>query len=234
MQIFYATGVSDDICVLDATESLHCIRVLRMKKGSIVNLVDGKGNLYEGFISDPDPRCCKITITATTKEFEKRDYRLHIAISPLKNHDRFEWFIEKSVEIGIDEITPIICTNTEKPGVKSDRINSIITSAMKQSIKAFRPVLNDPVTFREFQDPGISWTRMIAHCNLGGERSRIDQVCTKGKDALILIGPEGDFTEEEVSQAIKKGYRPVHLGKSRLRTETAGICACHSIYFINQ
>lgn len=234
MQIFYAAGISEDICVLDATESLHCIRVLRMKKGSMVNLVDGKGNLYEGFISNPDPRGCEITITGTIKDFEKRDYRLHIAISPLKNHDRFEWFIEKSVEIGIDEITPIICTNTEKPGVKSDRINNIITSAMKQSIKAFRPVFNDPVTFTEFQDPGISWTRMIAHCNRGGERSRIDQICKKGEDALILIGPEGDFTGEEVSQAIEKGYRPVHLGKSRLRTETAGICACHSIYFINR
>jgi len=205
-----------------------------MKKGNVVNLVDGKGNLYEGFISDPDPRGCEIKILKTIKEFEKRDYRLHIAISPLKNHDRFEWFIEKSVEIGIDEITPIICTNTEKPGVKSDRINSIITSAMKQSVKAFRPVLNNPVTFKEFQHPGVPWIKMIAHCNRDVERSRIDQVCKKGEDVLMLIGPEGDFTEEEVSWAVEHGFKPVHLGKSRLRTETAGICACHSVYFINQ
>lgn len=234
MQIFYATGIKDNMCLLDANESAHCIRVLRMKKGSRMKLVDGNGNLYEGFISDPNPYACEIKITDITINFEKRNYRLHIAISPLKNHDRFEWFVEKSVEIGVDEITPIICRNTEKQVIKADRINNIITSAMKQSIKAFRPVLNGLRTFVEFQNLTLSGIRMIAHCGQNGERSRIDQVYKRGEDAVILIGPEGDFTEEEVSQAINNGYLPVHLGKSRLRTETAGISACHSIYFINQ
>ncbi|MFZ0282557.1 MAG: 16S rRNA (uracil(1498)-N(3))-methyltransferase [Bacteroidales bacterium] len=233
MQIFYAPEVKGSGCVLDPIESGHCVRVLRMKKGSSVTLVDGKGNLYEGFISDPNPHGCEITITETKKDFEKRDYRLHIAISPLKNYDRFEWFVEKSVEIGIDEITPILCRNTEKPGIKADRINNIIISAMKQSVKAFRPVLNQMVTFEEFQDLDLPGNRMIAHCRKS-ERSRIDRVYRKGEDAVILIGPEGDFTEEEVARAVNNGYKPVHLGMSRLRTETAGICACHSIYFINQ
>lgn len=234
MQIFYSADIENDLCTLDANESGHCIRVLRMKKGSSVKLVDGKGNLYEGYISDPDPRHCRIAITKVTNDFERRSYRLHIGISPLKNHDRFEWFVEKSVEIGIDEITPLICTNTEKPGIKADRINSIIISAMKQSLKAFRPVLNPATSFSGFMDLRISGSRMIAHCIADGKKVSISQIYRKGEQAVVLIGPEGDFTPGEVAEAIEKGYQPVHLGASRLRTETAGISACHSVYFINQ
>ena len=234
MNIFYTPFVHENMCVLDENESGHCIRVLRMKKGSRVKLVDGKGTLYEGYISDPDPRACEITFSEIIRNFEKRNYRLHIAISPLKNSDRFEWFIEKSVEIGIDEITPLICRNTEKPGIKYDRINNIIISAMKQSLKAFLPVLNKPLTFKDFKNLKISGTRIIGHCHMEGERSNIDLVYKKGDDAVIMIGPEGDFTSEEIAEAIDIGYAPVHFGRSRLRTETAGIAACHSIYFINQ
>ena len=234
MQIFYVPGITGDTCVMDENESRHCIRVLRMTRGDRLKLVDGKGTLYEGFISDPDPAQCEITITAITRNFEKRSYRLHIAISPIKNQERFEWFVEKSVEIGVDEITPVICRNTEKPGIKRDRINNIIISAMKQSIKAFIPVLNDPVAFGEFisSDPG--GIKMIAHCSPLYERSKIDQVYEKDRDAVILIGPEGDFTGDELSLAFKNGFKSVHFGTSRLRTETAGIAACHSVYFINQ
>jgi len=234
MQIFYAPGINGNIHVLDERESGHCIRVLRLKNGSRVRLVDGTGSLFEGYVSDPDPRSCVITITSVSRDFEKRNYRLHIAISPIKNHDRLEWFIEKSVEIGIDEITPLICRNTEKPGIKSDRLNNIIISAMKQSIKALRPVLNEAVSFSGFQKLDIGGIRMIGHCNLNEMRNGIAGVYRKGEDAVILIGPEGDFTEEEISEAVGNGYKPVHLGPSRLRTETAGIAACHSIYFINQ
>jgi 16S rRNA (uracil1498-N3)-methyltransferase len=159
---------------------------------------------------------------------------VHIAISPLKNPERFEWLIEKIVEIGVDEITPVICRNTEKPGIKSVRINNIIISAMKQSLKAFKPVLNEPCSFRDFICTDPLGIRMIAHCNDSIARDRLSDVYLKNENAVIMIGPEGDFDTEEINSAIGKGFRSIHLGQSRLRTETAGVAACHSIYFINQ
>lgn len=234
MQIFYVPDIKGNTCVMDENESRHSIRVLRMVKGDGLNIVDGNGTLYEGIISDPDPSGCGITITRVTRNFEKRNYRLHIAISPIKNQERFEWFVEKSVEIGVDEITPVICRNTEKPGIKRDRLNNIIISAMKQSIKAFRPVLNEPAAFGEFINSDFSVIKMIAHCNPAFKRNKIDQIYKKDIDAVILIGPEGDFSEEELNLAFKKDFKSVHFGSSRLRTETAGIAACHSVYFINQ
>jgi 16S rRNA (uracil1498-N3)-methyltransferase len=234
MQIFYAPGISGDSYILDENESKHCIRVLRMTKGTNVKLIDGKGNLYEGIISDPDSKKCIISVTGIIKDFEKRDYRLHIAISPLKNPERYEWFVEKSVEIGVDELTPLICRNTEKPGIKSERVNNLIISAMKQSLKATKTILNDPCPFYEFISREYNGIRMIAHCNNSLDRSKISEAYLKNENALMLIGPEGDFSEEEIASAITKGFLPVHLGKSRLRTETAGIAACHSIYFLNQ
>ncbi len=234
MQIFYAPGINGDSYMLDEHESKHCIRVLRMVRGTAVRLIDGNGNLYEGTISDPDPKKCLITVSDVKHNFEKRNYRLNLAISPLKNPERFEWFIEKSVEIGIDEITPVICKNTEKKSVKRERIESIIISAMKQSLKALKPVLNEPVNLENFISRSSDAVLMIAHCRDSIERSRISDVCRKGQNTIIMIGPEGDFSEEEILSAIKAGFVPVHLGTSRLRTETAGIAACHSIYFINQ
>jgi 16S rRNA (uracil1498-N3)-methyltransferase len=234
MQIFYVPDIKGNTCVMDENESRHSIRVLRMSKGDKLNLVDGNGTLFEGIISDPNPSGCGITITRVTRNFEKRNYRLHIAISPIKNQERFEWFIEKSVEIGVDEITPLICRNTEKPGIKRDRLYNIIISAMKQSIKAFKPVLNEPADFAKFIYSDLSGIKMIAHCNPSFSRKKIDKVYEKDRDAVILIGPEGDFSEEELTLAIKNDFRSVHLGNSRLRTETAGIAACHSVYFINQ
>jgi 16S rRNA (uracil1498-N3)-methyltransferase len=234
MQIFYVPDINGSVCVMDENESKHSIRVLRMGKGDKLIIVDGKGTLCEGIISKPDPAECQVKITRTTRDFEKRGYRLNIAISPLKNPDRFDWFVEKSVEIGIDEITPLICRNTEKPGIKRERLNNIIISAMKQSVKAFRPVLNEPLVFNEFITSVNHGIRMIAHCNNGSEKYSISQVYEKGRDAVILIGPEGDFSEEEIRLAQENGYIPVDLGSSRLRTETAGIAACHSVYFINE
>jgi 16S rRNA (uracil1498-N3)-methyltransferase len=234
MQIFYAPDIKIGKCVLDKNESRHAVRALRMAKGDKLLVVDGYGCLYEGIISDPDPSCCQITITSVTRNFEKRGYGLHIAISPVKNHERFEWFVEKSVEIGIDEITPVICRNTEKPGVKSERLENIIISSMKQSLKAFKPVLNEPVSFDEFVSSGKNGIKMIAHCHPRLERNRIEQVCEKNQNAVILIGPEGDFSSEEINLATYNGFLPVNLGTSRLRTETAAIAACHSVYFINQ
>jgi len=234
MQIFYAPGINGSIHYLDVSESHHCIRVLRLKKGDAVRLVDGKGTLYEGCIIDPDHRHCGIELNEKIADFEKRDYRLHIAISPLKNQERFEWFVEKSVETGIDEITPLICRNTEKQGIKVMRIENIIISAMKQSVKAFKPVLNKPATFNEFIKQSFEGSKLIAHCSNDLERSRIDMVCKKGEDSVILIGPEGDFSREEISAALVNGFRSVNLGKSRLRAETAGVAACLAVYFMNQ
>jgi len=234
MQIFYASDISTGYHTLDEKESRHLIRVLRLRKGTPVRLIDGKGNLYEGIIHNPDPKGCIISIVSVIKNFERREYRLHIAISPLKNPERFEWFVEKSVEIGIDEITPLICKNTEKPGIRMERINSIIISAMKQSVKSTITVLNEPCGFTDFTDRVFPGIRMIAHCNESSERRNIAKVSSPGSNTLILIGPEGDFTHEEIMLARQKGFIPVHMGKSRLRTETAGIAACHSIYFINQ
>jgi 16S rRNA (uracil1498-N3)-methyltransferase len=234
MQIFYTPDLTGDTYTLDENESKHCVKVLRMTKGSGVRLADGKGNMYEGFISDPDVKKCIISVTGVIKDFEKRNYRLHIAISPLKNPDRLEWFIEKSVEIGIDEITPVICRNTEKPGIKQERINNLIISAMKQSLKATRTVLNDLCLFNDFIYRDFKGIRMIAHCNDSIERIKISEAYAKNENALILIGPEGDFSEEEIKAASATGFSSVHLGQSRLRTETAGVAACHSIYFINQ
>ena len=234
MQVFYAPDIKDNTCALDKNESRHCIRVLRMMKGNPVKLIDGRGNLFEGYITDPDPDRCEIAITGTFSNFEKRGYRLHIGISPLKNQDRFEWFVEKSVELGVDEITPVICLNTEKPGIKAERINNIIISAMKQSLKASKPVLNEPIAFDKFIAFDFNAVKLIAHCNPGFERNKIDSVYVRNMDAVILIGPEGDFSGDELTFAINNGFNPVHLGSSRLRTETAGIAACHSVYFINQ
>jgi 16S rRNA (uracil1498-N3)-methyltransferase len=222
MQIFYAPGIIGNSWILDEKESRHCIRVLRMAEGSPVKV-----------ISKADPKKCEISITNIIRNFEERSYRLHIAISPLKNPDRFEWFVEKCVEIGIDEITPLICKYTEKQKIKPERINNIIVSAMKQSLKAGNTILNETISFEDFINTDLKGEKLIAHCNSASERTKIDDIYKEG-DVVILIGPEGDFTDNEISIAKTAGFKPVHLGKSRLRTETAGIAACHSIYFINR
>jgi 16S rRNA (uracil1498-N3)-methyltransferase len=234
MQIFYAPDISGDSYTLDEKESKHLIRVLRMVRGAEVKLIDGKGNLYTGIISEPDQRRCKIEISEVIRDFEKRNYKLHIAISPLKNPERFEWFIEKSVEIGIDEITPLLCRNTEKTGIKEQRINNLIISAMKQSLKASRTVFNEPCHFSDILNRDSDKIRMIAHCDGSRSRRKISDVCPKNGNSIILIGPEGDFSSEEIEMALSSEFIPIHLGSSRLRTETAGIAACHSVYFINQ
>jgi 16S rRNA (uracil1498-N3)-methyltransferase len=234
MQVYYAPDITGDTHTLDDKESKHLIRVLRMKKGTPVSLIDGKGNLYEGEVADPDPKKCIVQIKSVIMGFEKRNYRLHIAISPLKNPERFEWFVEKSVEIGIDEITPLICRNTEKKGFKTERIRNIIISAMKQSLKSYETRLNQIRSFSEFISEAHAGKLMISHCHGGTGRSKIAEVCSKGEDAVIMIGPEGDFSKEEIEDALSKKFTQIHLGSSRLRTETAGVAACHSIYFINQ
>lgn len=234
MHIFYASGIKGEKCILDVTESRHCVKVLRLKKNDTVKLIDGTGNLYEGVISEPDPEACIVRITKVIKDFQLRPYRLHLAVSPLKNPERFDWLVEKCVEIGVDEITPVICKNTEKKNIKPERIKKIIISAMKQSLKTYLTNLNESIDFNSFISADFNGIKLIAHCSANFTREHVSGIYKKGENVLFLIGPEGDFTDDEIRAAEKMGFRSVHLGPSRLRTETAGIAACHSIYFLNQ
>lgn len=234
MQVFYAPNCQLGFFPLQEEESKHVVRVLRMQKGDPVFVIDGKGKLFEGIIFEPHLKHCILQLTKVTDNFEQRNYRLHIAISPLKSVDRFEWFVEKAIEIGIDEITPLQCSRTEKKNVNTERLNRIAESAMKQSLKAFHPVINEMKSFEKFilaQSSDLK--KGIAYCD-DGKKEFIGSVFKKNEQALILIGPEGDFTPTEVELALKNNFIGLSLGDSRLRTETAGIVACHSISFINQ
>lgn len=233
MQIFYTSGVAGSVATFNRDESGHCIRVLRMRKGDQINFTDGRGNMYEGVITGESQVMMEVSVINVIQEYGRRSYRLHAAISLLKNNDRLEWFIEKAVEMGIDEITPLICSRTEKQRIKRDRLESLIMSAMKQSVKAYLPVLNEPITVSEFLAGKFSGVKLIAHCNGVPERKPVSTVVRRGADTVIMIGPEGDFTVEEVMLAAEAGFIPVHLGASRLRTETAGVAACCSVYLTN-
>jgi len=233
MQIFYTSDIKGDNALFGRDESLHCVRVLRMRRGETIYFTDGIGNLYEGVIKDDDHNAVRVSITAIKPQAGKRNYRLHIAVSPLKNEDRFEWFIEKAVEVGIDEITPLICARTEKKRFRKERLEGLILSAMKQSVKTYLPVLNEPVPFKDFIS-GISGShKLIACCGEAYERHPITEEVQGKRDIMIMIGPEGDFSPEETGLAVMEGCIPVHLGTSRLRTETAGVAACCSVYLAN-
>lgn len=232
MQVFYAPNCQLGFFPLHEEESKHLIRVLRMKQGDPVYVVDGNGKLFEGIIFDPHPKRCILQLNKVTEDFEKRSYRLHVAISPLKSVDRFEWFIEKAIEIGVDEITPLNCSRTEKKNINAERLNRIVESAMKQSLKAYHPQINHMVAFNQFVNLGMECQKGIAYCG-EGEKEFIGNAFVRDSDCLIMIGPEGDFTEEEFGFALKNGYKGISLGKSRLRTETAGVVACNAISFIN-
>jgi 16S rRNA (uracil1498-N3)-methyltransferase len=233
MQLFYSSEPVGSSCVLDEQESRHAVRVLRLTTGDHIYLTDGSGTLFKAIIKDPSLRGCVVDICEATPGSDLRPYSLEIAISPLKNPDRFEWFVEKAVEIGVDLITPVICDRTEKQGIKSERIEKLITTAMKQSGKTKRTVFGEPVKLRDFLISRPAGTRLIAHCNPGTKHT-IGEIYRRGESCSILIGPEGDFSVGETEAAIAAGYKPISLGNSRLRTETAGIAACHSIYFLNQ
>ena len=233
MQLFYTNNVSEGTALFSREESGHCVRVLRMRSGDTLHFTDGEGSIYEGIITEDDPHNMKVSVTGVTKNAGKRQYRLHVAISPLKNDDRLEWFIEKAVELGIDEITPVICFRTEKKRIRKERLEGLILSAMKQSVKSFLPRLNEAVTFTEFVARGSTGRKLIACCDQQFERQAITSVTRRGEDVVVMIGPEGDFTEEEVRLASDAGFLPVHFGPSRLRTETAGVAACCAVYFTN-
>ena len=233
MHIFYTPDISGDTYVLNEEESRHCVKVLRLQENDTINLVDGRGGFYSAVITEPHPKRTEIKITEIQQEFGKRNHRLHIVAAPTKNIERFEWFLEKATEIGIDEITPIICSRSERKEVKIERLNKVITSAVKQSIKAYHPLLNEPVSLKRFLSKPLEGQKFIAHCMEGSKSSLKKEVVPHG-EYIILIGPEGDFTPEELETALNAGFIPISLGGSRLRTETAALEACFEINFLNR
>ncbi len=231
MHLFFVPNLST-ASILPDEESLHAVKVLRLKTGDSIQIVDGKGGFFNARITTPHHKHCAFEITETLVDASKRNYKLHIAIAPTKNIDRLEWFIEKATEIGIDEITPVFCQNSERKVVKEERLEKIIVSAAKQSLKAKFPTLNPPCSFNELIRTYNAEQQFIAHCYTG-KKSLLKSEIKHGKSVLILIGPEGGFSPEEVNTAIKNGYQPVSLGDSRLRTETAGVVACCTVAFCN-
>ncbi len=233
MNLFYTPNISDQFYQLDEIESKHCVRVLRLKEEDIIHLIDGKGSLFKAKIIDAHPKRCTVECVETTREFGKLDYQLHIALAPTKNIDRTEWFLEKCTEIGISEFTPLLCKHSERKVVKHDRLFKVITSAVKQSLKAYHPVLNQLTKFSDLVTANFDGEKYIAHCNKG-EKTHLKNLCKAKQNALILIGPEGDFSLDEVQLAKENGFKEISLGKSRLRTETAGVVACNVVSLENQ
>jgi 16S rRNA (uracil1498-N3)-methyltransferase len=231
MHLFYVKNIVSDLYGFDKEESRHC-KVLRLKTGDKVYLTDGRGTMFEAEITDNDQAATKVKIIKTHVEYNKRPFYLHIAIAPTKSPDRFEWFLEKATEIGIDEITPIICGRSEKTHLKPDRLEKIVASAMKQSFSAYLPRINPARPFNDLVKESVLSQKFIAYCN-EAERLELKSMCQPEKPALILIGPEGDFTENEIDMAKKNHFVPISLGNSRLRTETAGMVACTIVNLIN-
>lgn len=228
MHIFYTPEINQEHCTLSEEESKHCVKVLRLAKGDEVTLIDGVGGYYIAQIDDPNPKHCSIAVKQKTENFGKRPYAIHIAIAPTKNLDRIEWFIEKCVEMGIDEITPLICQHSERRNVNTERLEKIILSAMKQSIKAYKPKLNEATPYNSFVKEQRLGIKAIAHC-IDSEKISLKSIVGPDCEYTILVGPEGDFSQDEVNLAVQNGYKCVHLGPCRLRTETAGIVACCTV-----
>ena len=233
MNLFYDPLINGQFYSLSQEESKHISRVLRKKEGDTVYFTDGKGWFYETIITIANTKNCEVEILRKYEGTDNRPFRIHIAIAPTKINDRFEWFLEKTTEIGIDEITPIICDHSERKVIKKERLEKVITSAVKQSLKSHHPLLNGQISLKDFLNKEFTGQKFIAYIDkeITLELSKV--VKTK-EDILVLIGPEGDFRPEEVEIAKENGFIPVSLGKSRLRTETAGIVACNTVNIINQ
>jgi len=234
MHIFYTPDITQNTYTLNEEESKHCVRVLRLPIGATVNLVDGNGGFYTAEIISDNPKKVVLSILNVEREFHKRNHYLHIAVAPTKNIDRIEWFLEKATELGIDEITPIITDRSERRIVKEDRLNKVITAAVKQSIKAYHPKLNDAVSLNDFLKKDFDGEQLIAHCIDHQQKQYISDLINPHQKYLILIGPEGDFTPEEVNLALNKGYKALTLGNNRLRTETAALSVCFEINYLNR
>ena len=225
MQLFFSQ-ITDNRVNFSLDEKKHLTKVLRKKVGDELSVIDGKGYLYIVRITSLEKNSSQIEIIRKEKKEKNHNYYLHIAIAPTKNISRFEWFLEKATEIGIDEITPIICQRSERKKINMQRCNRILISSIKQSLKFYKPKLNEPSNFSDFIKEKLEGDKLIAHC-LKTEKNKINK--SNQKKYIILIGPEGDFTENEITNALKNGFKATTLGNSRLRTETAGIIATHSV-----
>lgn len=233
MHIFYTPELSGKTYTLDETESKHCVRVLRLEKGDEITLVDGRGGFFTAEIVDPNPKRCLVTVTQSELNFGLRNFQVQVAIAPTKNIERIEWFLEKATEIGINRVIPILCRHSERKEIKHDRLEKVMVSAMKQSLKAYLPKLDELTKFGDLIRQPFEGQKFIAHCE-EQHRELLKNAMVPGKNYLILIGPEGDFSPEEIEMAIEAGFVPVSLGDSRLRTETAGVVACHTFNLLNE
>lgn len=235
MQLFYNKDITstDTQFTFDKTESRHIVKVLRKKEGDHLHITNGKNELFTVQVVLANDKRCLVEIVNTETKPKPWNYKLHIAIAPTKNNDRLEWFLEKATEIGIDEITPIICSNSERSVLKTERLNKIAQSAMKQSLKFVLPKLNEPIKFSEYIKQDLEGELFIAHCEETDKKSFAKEV-KPNQNITILIGPEGDFSPSEIDLAFTKNFTPVTLGKSRLRTETAGVVATQTVALINE
>lgn len=234
MQLFYFKNIDiqSKSFSFDKEESKHITKVLRKKEGDILFVTNGLGLLFKTEIAAASDSKCTVAIVSIERT-EQLKYHLHLVVAPTKMNDRYEWFLEKATEIGVQEITPIICDHSERKIIKTERFDKILLSAMKQSNQLFLPLLNEPVTFKGFMKKSISGQKFIAHCEETNKKT-LKEALKSNKDCTILIGPEGDFSSKEIEMALENKYIPVSLGHTRLRTETAAIVASHTVAFINE
>lgn len=234
MQLFYNPTINEttESFSFDKEESKHIIKVMRKKGGDILFVTNGLGYLFTTEIVLGSDIKCTVKIVSFEKA-ETPKYHLHLAVAPTKMNDRYEWFLEKATELGIAEITPIICDHSERKFVKNDRFDKIIQSAMKQSNQVYLPRLNEPIAFKDFMKIKNDGQLLIAHCEETNKKSLKD-ILKPNENTTVLIGPEGDFSPKEIQLAIENNFIPVSLGNTRLRTETAAIVACHSVVFVNE
>ncbi|KOY50534.1 16S rRNA (uracil(1498)-N(3))-methyltransferase [Polaribacter dokdonensis] len=235
MQLFYNSEINETTkqIVFDKIESRHIVKVLRKNEGDILKITNGKDFLFDAKITIASDKKCIVEIISATQKPKPWPYYLHIAIAPTKNNDRTEWFLEKATEIGIDEITPLICSNSERRVVKLERFEKIIQSAMKQSLKFTLPKLNNPIKFNDFIQQDFEGLKCIAHCE-EHEKNLLKNVIKTEQKITILIGPEGDFSLGEIKKALEKNYTPISLGESRLRTETAALVAVNTVSLMQE
>jgi 16S rRNA (uracil1498-N3)-methyltransferase len=231
VNLFYQPLLSDGVFFLDQEESRHCVKVLRKKTGDDILITDGKGIFYKAVLTNEDVQKCSFKVNETYPE-NQRNYSIHIAISPTKNADRIEWFVEKSVELGVDHITLMECENTERTFVKKERLDKVAISAMKQSLKARRPVITTSIKFADVITNVSEPRRYIAYVDAANP-DHLQKIADPNQRYIVLIGPEGDFTPAELVMAQAVGFAKVSLGESRLRTETAGLAACHILNLLN-
>lgn len=232
MQLFYTPDITLPLYRLGEQESAHCVRVLRMGEGHTVHLTDGRGSLFQGIIRQACASGCTVEIVSCRQECGRRPYRLTIGVAPTKNHDRIEWLVEKATEIGIDRIVPLVCERSQRRSVNLPRLQRVAVSAMKQSLKTFLPEICEPTPVRQ-AIAAAGGTRLIAHCTEDGQRTYICDALQNSDDIFILIGPEGDFSPEEITFARENGFTEVSLGEQRMRTETAALFACSAAALAN-